>query len=148
MVAGERRIDSNCAGCDTEGRPVERQTVLHHAKPYLLDRLSDESYRFCPDPICKVVYFGNSGMRVSVNDLREPVTVKTKGDARPICYCFGFIEGDVRSEIELTGRSAIPTTISRLIKQGMCACEVRNPSGACCLGEVKKVVERFTKSSL
>jgi len=27
------------------------------------------------------------------------------------------------------------------VKAGRCACEVKNPSGACCLGEVNKAVK-------
>jgi len=57
--------------------------------------------------------------------------------------CFGFTEGDGRKEIERTGHSWIPQTISRLIKAGMCACEVRNPAGVCCLGEVKNTVKHL-----
>ncbi|MCA1604756.1 MAG: hypothetical protein LC775_04610, partial [Acidobacteria bacterium] len=89
------------------------------------------------------VYYGDGGTRFTVHDLRELVTAKTKGDARPICYCFGFTEGDARREIELTGRSSIPTTISKLIKEGICACEVRNPAGVCCLGEVNRTMKRL-----
>jgi hypothetical protein len=76
------------------------------------------------------------------------VTAKTRGNQRPICYCFGFAEGDARGEIERTGSSTIPATISKLIKAGMCACEVRNPAGVCCLGEVNQTVERLLKTNV
>jgi hypothetical protein len=76
--------------------------------------------------------------------VRELVGAKMTGDARPICYCFGFTEGDAREEIVHTGTSNIPATVSALIKARMCACEVRNPSGACCLGEVTRTVKRLS----
>ena len=142
MVLSDKNAASCCVDCGAEGRPVERQTILHHVKHEYLDRVNDEAYRFCPDPSCDVVYYG--GTRFTVNDLRELVSAKTTGDARPICYCFGFTEGDARAEIKRTAHSAIPATISRLIKAGMCACEVRNPSGACCLGEVTRTVKRLS----
>jgi hypothetical protein len=65
---------------------------------------------------------------------------------RQVCirYCFGFTEGDAREEIVRTGKSNIPATVSRLIKARMCECEVRNPSGACCLGEVTRTVKRLS----
>ncbi|MCA1604955.1 MAG: hypothetical protein LC775_05650 [Acidobacteria bacterium] len=139
-----KRAGSRCIECGAEGRLVERQTILHHVKHDHLDRENGEAYRFCSNRDCEVGYYGDGGTRFTVDDLRELVTAKTKGDARPICYCFGFTEGDARKEIELTGRSSIPATISKLIKEGMCACEVRNPAGVCCLGEVNQVVKRVS----
>jgi CopZ-like zinc binding protein len=146
IVAEERSDkDSGCGGCGIEGRAVERQTLLHHVKHDFLDRVNGESYRFCSDSDCEVVYFGDRGTRFLVDDLRELVSTKTEGNKRPICYCFGFTEGDARQQIERTGQSTSPTTISRLIKAGMCACEVRNPAGVCCLGEVNRTVKRLSE---
>ncbi len=135
--------DSRCSTCRIEGRPVERQTVFHHVKHEHLDRVNGEAHRFCAEPHCPVVYYGDEGTRFTVHDLRELVTTKTQGDKRPICYCFGFTEGDARKETERTGQSTIPATVSGLIKVGMCACEVRNPAGVCCLGEVNRTVNRL-----
>lgn len=140
----EKGARSQCSECGAEGRPVERQTILHHVKEGHLDRVGVEAYRFCSSQECNVVYYGNGGTRFTIDDLRELVTAKTGGDIRPICYCFGFTEGDARRQIEVTGSSSIPITISRLIKEGMCACEVRNPAGVCCLGEVNQIVKRIS----
>ncbi len=143
-VLTDKSTTPQCVECGVDGRPVERQTILHHVKHEHLDRVSDEAYRFCADPNCEIVYYADSGARFTVDDLRELVSAKTTGDTRPICYCFGFTEGDARAEIERIGRSGIPATISRLIKAGTCACEVRNPSGACCLGEVNRTIKRLS----
>lgn len=133
-----------CLDCGAEGRLVERQTTLHHVRHEHLDRVHDEAYRFCPDPNCEVVYFGESGTRFTIDELRELVSAKTKGDTRPVCYCFGFTEGDIRKQIAREGTTTIPRQISQLIKAGMCACEVRNPAGACCLGEVNQTTKRLS----
>ena len=137
-------IATCCRDCGVEGRPVERQTVFHHVKHEYLARVNGEAYSFCPDPNCAVVYFGDGGTRFTVNEVRELVSTKATGDARPICYCFGFTEGDAREEIVSTGTSMIPRQISQLIKAGMCACEVLNPAGVCCLGEVNRTVKRLS----
>ncbi len=144
LTEEQTRTELRCAECGAEGRPVERQTILHHVKHDQLNRVNGEAYRFCADKDCDVVYYGDAGTRFTVDDLRELVTAKSEGDERPICYCFGFTEGNARKEIELTGHSSIPTTISRLIKKGMCACEVRNPAGVCCLGQVNQAVKRLS----
>src|SRR5260370_14529589 len=136
--------DSRCSTCRNEGRPVERQPVFHHVKHGQLDRVNGEAYGFLAELHCHVVYYGGEGTRFSVDDLRERATTKTQGDKRPICYCFGFTEGDARKEIERTGQSTIPAKVSGLIKAGMCACEVRNPAGVCCLGEVNRTVNRLS----
>jgi hypothetical protein len=71
------------------------------------------------------------------------VGLKVKQDPIPLCYCFGFDEANARDEIAHTGQTSTPQRIAALIKQGMCACPERNPSGACCLGEVNKAIERL-----
>lgn len=137
--------NSLCNECGEKGRSVPRQTVLHHVKSEKLSRVGDDEYTFCVTPDCPVVYFAASGEMFTVSDVRELVTIKARGDERPLCYCFGFTKGDAREEITLTGRSTIPARISGFIKAGMCACEVRNPSGACCLGQVNKTVKKTVK---
>ena len=137
----DAKTETRCSACGNEGRPVAGQTILHHVKHEHLERIGDEAFRFCGDQQCPVVYYGDRGTRFSVDEVRELVSAKVIGDERPICYCFGFTERDAREEIVRTGSSTIPATVSGLIKSGMCACEIRNPSGACCLGEVNRIVK-------
>jgi hypothetical protein len=66
-----------------------------------------------------------------------------KEDPIPLCYCFGFDESHIRDEIARTGNTTIPERVSRLIREGLCACDARNPAGICCLGEVNKVTKRL-----
>jgi hypothetical protein len=132
-----------CAECGAKGRSVERRTVLHQVKSELLARVSDGDYWFCSAPACAVVYYNTCGEMFTVNDVRELVTAKASGDTRPLCYCFGFTEGDIRREVTQTGEIRIPSQIGQFIKEKICACEIRNPSGACCLGEVNKTVQQL-----
>lgn len=133
-----------CVSCGRASRPVTRKTMLLMLKPALFGRVSDSDYRFCFDPDCRVVYFTEGeGANFTADDLRVRVGLKERADPMPLCYCFGFDEADARREIAATGRCTIPQRISALIKQGMCACPARNPSGACCLGEVNRAVKRL-----
>lgn len=141
--ATRAKLTTQCPECGGAGREVARQTVLHHVKADRLAHVGDGAYRFCPKYVCALVYYDGEGRSFRTSDLREPVSSKTRGDARPICYCFGFTEGHAREDIESGGRSTIPERISRLIKEGVCACEIRNPSGACCLGQVNETVKRL-----
>ena len=133
-----------CVSCGGGSRPVTRKTVMLMLRAERFDAVADGEYRFCADPECRVVYFiEGEGTSFTTGDLRVRVGLKEKADPIPLCYCFGFDEADARGEISSTGRSTIPQRISALIRQEMCACAERNPSGACCLGEVNRVIKRL-----
>ena len=106
------------------------------------------NYSFCSARDCSIVYFEDTGsQQFTVDDLRIRVGLKVKGDPIPVCYCFGFDEKHIRDEIEQTGNTSVPERVSRLIREGLCACDDRNPSGMCCLGELNKTVNRLTETS-
>ena len=139
----------SCPGCRGASRRVTRRTILQMLRPPLLDRAGEGNWRFCAGADCRVVYFAEDADVVfTTDDLRVRVGSKEHEDPIPLCYCFGFDEADVREEITRAGVSAVPQKISALVKQGLCACEARNPSGACCLGEVIKTVTRLTRDGL
>ena len=62
---------------------------------------------------------------------------------RPICYCFGESEASMRSEAAAGGGCRVIERIREHIAAERCACEVRNPRGACCLGDVIAAVKRI-----
>ncbi len=132
-----------CGECREIGRAVLRQTVVHHVKSEKLSSVGDEKYKFCSSAKCSVVYYAASGQIFTVDEVRELVTSKTTGDARPLCYCFGFTEGFARREIAQTGESSVSKQVSQFIKEKLCRCEIRNPSGVCCLGEINKTLKRL-----
>ncbi len=116
--------------------------MLLMLRPEFFDQVGGSQYRFCASSDCPVVY-SSDDRSFTTSDLRIRVGLKEKDDPIPLCYCFGFSEKDVRQEIAVKGRTIIRDRIKSLLKKGMCACEERNPSGACCLGEVARVVERL-----
>ena len=140
VPAGRR----DCRACQGPSHPVPLRTMLLMLKPELFGEVGEQQYRFCASPDCRVVYF--SGARCfTTDDLRVRVGLKEQDGLLPLCYCFGFSEQDVRREIEATGQTTIPQRIAALTKERLCACAERNPSGACCLGEVARTVKRLLK---
>jgi hypothetical protein len=136
----------DCRRCGCASRSVTRKTMLLMLKPEHFDRVGAGHYRFCTDPECRIVYFPEGeAATFTTDDLRVRVGLKEKLDPIPLCYCFGFNEADAREEIVHTGQTSIPQRIAALLKQGLCACPERNPSGACCLGEVNKAVRRLRR---
>ncbi len=136
-----------CLSCQGPSQPVTLRTMLLMLKPELFNRLGESQYRFCVSPNCLVVYFSREHAFLT-GDLRIRVGLKEKDGLIPLCYCFGFFEQDVRREIEAKGQTTIPQRITALTKERMCACEERNPSGACCLGEVAKTVKRLMQEAV
>jgi hypothetical protein len=104
-----------------------------------------EAYRFCPAPDCPTVYYRADGQQVfSETDLREHVYQKHADDPNSvICYCFGYTVGDIRAEVEQAGRSTVPSRITAGIQAGQCACDIRNPQGRCCLGNVNSLIDHL-----
>ena len=139
---------NRCGSCNSKGRVVSKKTVLLMLKPDLLERGMHGKYSFCSGRDCSIVYFEDEGgEQFTVDDLRLRVGIKVKDDPIPICYCFGFDEKDIRDEIQGTGNTSVPEKVSRLIREGLCACEARNPAGICCLGELNKAANRLRETS-
>jgi hypothetical protein len=126
----------------TKGKPVELLTVKALLTEAALQRITTAAHRFCPEPSCDVVYFDAEGATYGKNDLREPVWQKEPFGDRTVCYCFGVSEESIRAEIQATGRSEATARVRAHIAAGRCACEVRNPRGICCLGDVAAAVTR------
>lgn len=98
--------------------------------------------------------YSNNMNCCAIGDIDKPpiddlgITVKASGDSIPLCYCFGFDESHLREEILKTGNTTVPERISNLIRDGLCACDVLNPSGNCCLGEVNRTAKRLKKEAV
>jgi len=124
-----------CASCGEPGRSVEPITVKALLRPEALARMSGPAHRFCPTPSCPVVYFGESEV-FRREDVAAPVFQKEPAGNRTLCYCFAVSEADLRLEIAETGRSTAAQRIRDHVQAGRCACEIKNPQGTCCLGDV------------
>ncbi len=140
---------THCPECGAKGRKMDTQTV----KALLavsLRTIREVGYRFCATESCPVVYFSQDGeQRFTEADLRE--RVHQKHPLEPdvfVCYCFRHTPGSIRLELERTGATTALEDIKTGIQAGQCACEIRNPQGSCCLGNVSNVVKALEKQIL
>jgi len=145
-LAAEAQAVISCPVSGTTGKLVELQTIKALLTERALRRVSVSPHRFCADSECDVVYFDAAGNHYTKDDVRVPVWQKEPFGTRMVCYCFGETEADIRTEMERLGRSDAVERVRRHIKAGRCACEVRNPCGACCLGDVLAAVKRVALS--
>ena len=131
-----------CTGCATTGVLVDLPTVKSLLIPPALARLNSAVFYFCADPHCPTVYFAADGQRFVTADIRVRVWQKEPSGDRTICYCFGENERDIRAEVARDGASGAVTRVREHIAAHRCACDIRNPRGACCLGDVAAAVKR------
>jgi hypothetical protein len=138
----------HCPHSRTRGTPVPLDTVKALLRDTAMRRLTPSEHAFCPDPDCQVVYFTADGDVYLTTDIRVAVWQKEPYGARTVCYCFGENEADMRNEIGRTGASDAVARVRGHIKAGRCACEVRNPRGVCCLGDVTEAVKRVAATNV
>jgi Zinc binding domain len=105
--------------------------------------MPNTEYYFCEAADCDVVYFPFDAKAPMFRraDLLVRVGSKETENPIPVCYCFGFTRKDIQKEITETGHSTVANRISAEVNAGNCACEVKNPSGKCCLGDVTRVTQ-------
>jgi len=137
-----------CATCTARGTPVQLQTVKALLTEVALRRVRLTHYRFCANPACDTVYFGDAGDQFGADDIRVPVWQKQPSGTPPLCYCFGETESGIRSELLEHGRTDVVARIREHISAQRCACDIRNPRGACCLSDVTAAVTRIDGAML
>ena len=126
-----------CPSCGKNDKTVKPLTLRALLRDELAGQVSDAEYRFCDTKGCDIVYYG-SGQVFSTRQLKVAVGVKETTGERPLCYCFGHSIATIKEELRTKGRSDAVEDIRRRMKDPGCACEVRNPSGSCCLGPVAR----------
>ena len=110
-----------------------------------LAQMTSSEYRFCRDPHCPTVYYSFDGTQLfGEPDVREKVYQKHPTDDDVfVCYCFRHTIGSIRAELLATGSTSVVESINAGIQAEKCACDIRNPQGNCCLGNVRAVVQRL-----
>ena len=137
-----------CPRCGTKGAKVDPITPKALLTSDGLRRGVPPSPRFCATASCPVVYFDNAvPVRFEEELLTVRVYAKHPADARvPICYCFGHTAESIRAAAACSERMA-SGDVEREVKAGRCACEVKNPKGSCCLGDVTRVESVHAKAA-
>jgi hypothetical protein len=146
---GGQSSSEACPSCGQPGRSVGPITLKALLTSAALRRGISPASRTCLTADCPVVYFDNeASVTFDEGDLSVPVHAKRSEDPTiPVCYCFGVSRAMIEDEIRMSGVSTASGMIAAEVKVGHCACEVRNPKGACCLGDVRRV-ERTAEESL
>jgi Zinc binding domain len=134
-----------CPSCGSLGTRVDPITLKALLTSDALRRDIPGTPRFCATESCPVVYFDREAcVTISERELTVRVHAKHPRDGRvPVCYCFDYSPSTIAQEIVRNGSSSARATIMREVQAGHCECEVRNPKGVCCLGDVTRVEQRL-----
>jgi len=135
-----------CPACGRPGKRVPEETPAALVRTEAAGQVADGvPYRFCATPGCAVAYYpetAGAAPPIEVGALRVPVGQKGMGDPRPLCYCFGFSEVDVRARAA-AGDERVSAVVKRRMQDPGCACATQNPSGHCCLGDIRAAERRL-----
>ncbi len=123
-----------CPTCKQAGKSAETLT-LKALLAVPLTELRAVEYHFCPTADCSTVYFCADGSQCfGEAQLRERVYQKHPDDPSVfVCYCFRHTVENIKQEPK-----AVIAAVTQGIKAGLCACDIRNPQGTCCLGNVRQ----------
>ena len=128
---------THCPSCTQPGAPVDRITLKALLTGDGLRRGIPAQPRFCGNADCPVVYFDvDGGATFTEAELTVRVYAKHPNDAEtPVCYCFGVNVGAMNGERARELRESV----AREVQAQHCACEVKNPKGGCCLGDLVRL---------
>lgn len=131
-----------CSCCGQKGKRVSSITVAALVLGPLKSEVREGDYILCLNPGCAQVYTGSDGARSFVkSDLAVRVGYKEQDGPHLVCYCFDHSVEEVEAELRASGRTTIPERIKAEVKAGRCACDVKNPQGTCCLGNVNRAMK-------
>lgn len=134
-----------CPSCQNEGIeclgsrkvPNPRVTLASLVRAEHPEKLSpDGPVYFCVQRDCGTVYFDAGGHQIKKDHLEVGVWQKEKSLDVPVCYCFNYTARAIVEDARGNSPPVIPATIRNKIKAGKCQCDVKNPEGSCCLGNV------------
>jgi hypothetical protein len=123
-----------CPQCGELCKHVTVRTLYHQVRfPENSTISASAVHCFCTDKHCSVGYFSDAGSVIP----KEHLTTFQDIQNDKLCYCFD-IEAD-RYLIALRAGDAgsIKDFVVQRTQSGECACDVRNPSGQCCLAKFK-----------
>ncbi len=131
--------DANvCSTCGQKGKPVGAETINALVRPELKPTGGFTDGYYCPNPDDPTLYFfPEGGQTLSKDDVTVRVGFKEAEPPRLVCYCFEHTREEIQQDFLRQGESTIEADIREKVAAGLCSCEVKNPKGKCCVGDVR-----------
>ena len=133
----ERGIDI-CPNCGRRGKPVGSETIHALVRPGREPSGGFPDGFTCLNPRDATLYFfAGEPEPITKEDVGVRVGFKEEESPHLVCYCFEHTQEAIQEEYQRLGESLIEADIREKVVGGLCSCEVKNPTGRCCLGEVR-----------
>ncbi|NOQ35335.1 MAG: hypothetical protein GQ569_05500 [Methylococcaceae bacterium] len=97
-----------------------------------------DNYYFCASKTCNAGYFSQS-----ITIPKQKLKVFHELQQGWLCYCFNISEADYKTAFESKNFEPIKNFVVQKTKTGDCACEIKNPSGQCCLAKFKQLEKHY-----
>ena len=128
-----------CPQCSISGKNTSMKTISHQVKfPDILD-IETDNYYYCADSSCSVGYFSQEDKIIPKKQLRA----FAEHTNNKLCYCFDINTEQYLNALKDETAATIKQFVIQKTKSGDCACEIRNPSGQCCLANFKQLEKDF-----
>ncbi|VAX00874.1 hypothetical protein MNBD_GAMMA22-939 [hydrothermal vent metagenome] len=125
----------SCPLCHVKCKLVTKKTVLLHLVfPLNLDTPSENFYH-CSNSECDTIYFLENGTSYNISQVRDKLEIQQGW----LCYCFDISKQQYQHALDTGTASEIKDFVIKQTQSHLCACDIRNPSGKCCLAEFKKM---------
>ena len=142
----EAPVKAECPASRTLSNKVLHETLdnlIVLDKRHLISK--DVQYYFCSEPDCPVVYFSNKEVPVfEKSDLSVKVFSKDNQEDVHVCYCFDWTRKRISDQIKATSSSTAFIEITEELKACNCDCEIQNPKGVCCLGDIQNFLKEIS----
>jgi hypothetical protein len=116
------------------------RTLYHQIRFPENQEITPDTYHFCSSKDCSIGYFSIAGNRVPKIHLRTYQEIQKD----KLCYCFDIDAEPYLAALRANNAAPIMDFVMQRTKSGECACELRNPSGQCCLAKFKRLGAEYT----
>jgi hypothetical protein len=130
-----------CPQCGTTCKSVEMRTLYHQVRFPENQAIVSDTYCFCPNKDCTTAYFSIAGNNIP----KQQLTTHQDIQKDKLCYCFDIDTADYLAALDTNQAEPVKNFVMQRTKSGECACELRNPSGQCCLAKFKLLEKEFTR---
>ncbi|MBP6168596.1 MULTISPECIES: putative iron-sulfur cluster-binding metallochaperone [Arcobacteraceae] len=133
-----------CPVCKNKAKEVSAITVKFLVKDEYLKELSSvKDFFYCQTSDCEVIYFKLNEI-IKQEHLIKEVGLKEWANPKTVCYCFNWTKEKISDEVNKLGKTNAIGDISEKMNSIGCDCEHKNPSGKCCLKDVKKIIKELS----
>jgi hypothetical protein len=123
---------NKCPHCKQKGHKVENDTMIPHVKD--ISRMGDGGYSYCQNSNCDVVYFRGEEVFTTTMVNKEIGFKHSASDSAAVCFCYNYPKSELYND-------ALIDKINIRIENYGNRCDIRSPSGRCCI----KAIEAMQK---